>query len=167
MAAYTIREACRADTALIYSLIKGLAEYERRPQDVTGSEQELEHWLFDRGIATTLIIEYQGQPAGYALYYPVFGSFSARGKIHLEDIYIRKKFRGKGLGTQLLAYTAKDALSKGYSGMEWGCLHWNEPSIQFYKKLGAEQETSHIYFEFSKQHMQQLDAEQEPTEQKE
>ncbi len=89
-----IRKAGIADIPDLQDLIKGLAAYEKRPQDMTGTKEQLHYWLFEKKIATALLAEYNGITAGYALYYPVFGSFAAAGKAHLEDLFLKEDFRG-------------------------------------------------------------------------
>ncbi len=150
---FVIREAEKKDIPVIHDLILGLAKHEKRPEDVTGSLADLEYWIFERKICTTLLAEYDGQPVGYAIYYPVFGSYSARGRVHLEDIFIKSDLRGKGLGTKFMARVCKDALEKGYTGMEWSALDFNVDSIEYYKHLGAEVESGRLYFDFSEKNM--------------
>jgi len=151
-----IRKATKEDTSTIFSLIKGLSVYEKRPQDVTGNEEQLAYWLFERQIGTVLLGEYQGEVVAYALYYPVFGSFSTVGKVHLEDLFLRKDLRGKGFGRQMMARVAKEVLAEGFTGMEWSCLDWNEPSIEFYKKLGGELETGRVYFGLEQEELEKV-----------
>lgn len=146
-----IRKAGIADIPDLQDLIKGLAAYEKRPQDMTGTKEQLHYWLFEKKIATALLAEYDGITAGYALYYPVFGSFAAAGKAHLEDLFLKEDFRGCGFGRYFLARTAEAVLAEGYEEMEWSCLDWNQASIDFYKKGGAKQETGRVYFAFDKQ----------------
>lgn len=145
----TIREAQETESALIQELVKEMASYERRPEDMTGTQEQLHYWLFERKIATILLIEYEGKTIGYAIYYPIFGSFAARANIHLEDLYIRERYRGLGLGRYFFEAVAKRAKEEGYAKMEWSCLDWNTPSIGFYERLGAEYETGRKYFEMS------------------
>ena len=151
-----IFKAEKKDIDIVFDLINGLALYEKRPQDMTGTKEELSYWLFDRNIATTFIAQYNGENIGYALYYPIFGSFSAKGKIHLEDLFIKEEYRGKGFGKYFFAKVAEDAYENGYMGMEWSCLDWNTPSIAFYKKLEASEETGRVYFDFSKADMERI-----------
>ena len=146
----SIRIAEEKDIALIDAFIYKLACYEKRPKDRTGSKEELYYWLFNRKIATVQIAECEKEAVGYALYYPVFGSFAAVGKVHLEDFFICQSMRGKGFGAQFLAKISADILSEGYSGMEWSCLDWNKQAVGFYKKLGAREDTGREYFEFDK-----------------
>lgn len=151
-----IRKANVDDISLIQNLIKCLASYEKRPQDMTGTKELLSYWLFERKIATALIAEYDGEAIGYALYYPVFGSFSAIGKVHLEDIFIKEDFRGHGFGKYFLTKIVEFVLAEGYTEMEWSCLDWNKPSIGFYKKLGAKEETGRRYFGFDKSQIETM-----------
>ena len=153
---FIVRKATQNDIPLLFELINGLALYEKRPQDMTGTKEELSYWLFEKQIATSLVAELDGEPVGYAIYYPVFGSFSAKGKVHLEDIFLKEEVRGKGLGKKFMAKTTQFVLQDGYTGMEWSCLNWNTPSIAFYEKLGAEKETGREYFAFSKSQMEKF-----------
>ena len=159
MESFVIRRATRADVPLVFELIKGLSIYERRPQDVTGSEDALAYWLFERRVATVLIGELEGRAIAYAIYYPVFGSFAAEGRVHLEDLFVLPEFRGKGLGHQLLARVAAEVLSDGYTGMEWSALAWNIPAVTFYSRLGATQETGRTYMSFTHAQLQELSGE--------
>ena len=151
-----IRKAQKEDINILFDLINGLALYEKRPQDMTGTKEQLSYWLFDKHIATALICEYHNTAIGYAIYYPIFGSFSAKGKVHLEDIFIKPEYRGKGIGKYFMAKAVKYALDDGFCGMEWSCLDWNTPSINFYNKLGAKQESGRVYFEFNNEDMKNM-----------
>lgn len=148
-----IRNCEEKDIPVLHSLILGLAEHEKRPEDVTGTDEEMKYWLFERKIASALLAEIDGNAIGYAIYYPVYGSYSAAGKIHLEDIFIKPDFRGKGFGTKLLSYICKKALSEGYKAMEWSALDFNTDSIQYYLNLGAQKEQGRTYFDFSEEKM--------------
>ena len=145
----TIKKATKNDIAIIYDLINGLALYEKRPQDMTGSKEMLEHWLFEKKIATAVIAEFDGKTVGYAIYYPVFGSFSAKANVHLEDLFIIPEFRHQGLGKKFFFELSKIIKNEGYSKMEWSCLDWNTPSIEFYKKIGATLENGRVYFDYT------------------
>ena len=149
-----VYKATKEDIDIIHELILGLATYEKRPQDMTATKEKLSYWLFEKNIATTLILTLDNNPIGYALYYPIFGSFSANGKVYLEDFFILKEYRGKGFGKYFLGEIIKSIISEGYTAMEWSCLDWNEPSIAFYKHIGAEQESGRIHFDFSFNQMQ-------------
>lgn len=145
----TIRKAQESETLLIQELVKEMATYERRPEDMTGTQEELRYWLFERRIATILLMECDDQVIGYAIYYPIFGSFAAHANVHLEDLYIREEYRKRGLGRVFFEAIAGRAKEEGYAKMEWSCLDWNTPSIGFYEKIGAEYETGRKYFELS------------------
>ena len=145
----TIREAQETEITLIQELVKEMATYERRPEDMTGTQEELRYWLFERKSATILLMEYEGAAIGYAIYYPIFGSFAAHANVHLEDLYIREEYRKRGLGRVFFEAIAGRAKEEGYAKMEWSCLDWNTPSIGFYEKIGAEYETGRKYFELS------------------
>ena len=148
-----VRKAEINDIDTIFNLINGLAKYEKRPWDMTGTKEELSFWLFEKNIATTLFAELDGKVIGYAIYYPIFGSFSAKGKVHLEDMFIVPEYRGNGLGKQFLKQIVKRVFDEGYHGMEWSALDWNESAIKFYEKVGADQESGRVYFEFSNKNM--------------
>ena len=151
-----VKKAEKIDIDTIFELINGLAKYEKRPWDMTGTKEELSFWLFERKIATTLLLELDGKVIGYAIYYPIFGSFSAKGKVHLEDMFICEEYRGKGIGKQFLKQIVNHVFAEGYLGMEWSALDWNEPAIKFYEKVGASQDSGRVYFEFTKDNMQKF-----------
>lgn len=131
---FTVRKANESDIPEVETMIKDLAAYERRPQDMTASQDDLCYWIFEKKIATVLIAEYNHETVGYAIYYPVFGSFAAEAGVHLEDMFLNEKYRHCGLGR------------KFFSKIEWSCLEWNTPSIRFYHKIGATQEQGRKHF---------------------
>ncbi len=134
-----IRPATAADTALILQLIRELAEYEKLLHEVVATEEILHQTLFgDQPKAYTIILEENGQAAGFALYFYNFSTFLGRPGIYLEDLYVRPAFRGKGYGKALLQWLAAKALDEGCGRLEWWVLDWNAPSIAFYESLGAE-----------------------------
>ncbi len=142
----TMRRAQAGDLTLIQELIRGLAVYEKRPQDVTGTKEQLRYWLFEKNIATVWLAEYGKETVGYALYYPVFGSFAAAGSVYLEDFYLKEEFRGRGFGRFFFSKIAEAVLAEGYTGMEWSCLDWNQTAIGFYRRGEAKQEAGRVYF---------------------
>lgn len=144
-----LRKTTEKDNSLVYDFINGLALYEKRPQDMTGSKEMLKFWLYEKKIATAVVAEFEGKAIGYAIYYPVFGSFSAKANVHLEDLFIKPEFRRQGFGKEFFLALTKMIKHEGYSKIEWSCLDWNTPSIEFYKKIGAKQETGREYFEYS------------------
>lgn len=143
---FTVRKANENDIPLIQNMIKDLAAYEKRPQDMTGSQKNLHYWLFERKIADVLIAEYNSEAIGYAVYYPVFGSFSAAGGVHLEDMFLKEEKRHCGLGRKFFSEIEEYVKQEGYTKMEWSCLDWNISSIDFYDKIGAVQEQGRKYF---------------------
>lgn len=152
----TIRRAQAEDLLLIQELIKGLASYEKRPQDVTGTKEQLHYWLFEKKIAAVWLAEYEKETAGYALYYPVFGSFAAAGSVYLEDFFLKEEFRGRGLGRCFFSKIAEAVLAEGYTGMEWSCLDWNRTAIDFYRRQEAWQETGRVYFGLDRQGLRRV-----------
>ena len=141
-----IRKATKEDINLLYELINGLAIYEKRPNDMTGSIEMLSYWLFEKSIATALIAENdKGENIGYAIYYPIFSSFSAKVKVHLEDLFIKPNYRHQGYGKEFF-FKLANIIKEEYIEIEWSCLDWNTPSIEFYKKIGAIQEKGRVYF---------------------
>lgn len=142
-----IRKATKEDINLLYELINGLAIYEKRPNDMTGSIEMLSYWLFEKSIATALIAENDKcENIGYAIYYPIFSSFSAKVKVHLEDLFIKPNYRHQGYGKEFFFKLANIIKEEEYIEIEWSCLDWNTPSIEFYKKIGAIQEKGRVYF---------------------
>ena len=145
---FNVRKANESDIPLIQDMIKGLAAYEKRPQDMTGSQECLYHWIFKRKIATVLIAEYNCEAIGYAIYYPVFGSFAAEGGVHLEDMFLNEENRHCGFGKQFFSKIEEFVKQDGFSKIEWSCLDWNASAIRFYNKIGAVQEQGRKYFSY-------------------
>ena len=134
----SFRRASREDTPLILSFIRQLAEYEQMADQVVATEELLEQELFDRHGAEVVFAMADGQEAGFALYFHNFSTFLGRAGLYLEDLYVRPEYRGKGYGKALLQHLAHIACERGCGRMEWWCLVWNRPSIDFYLSLGAE-----------------------------
>ncbi len=134
-----IRPAVAADVPLLVRLIRGLAEYERMLDECEASEAALHEHLFGpRPYAEALVAEVEGEPAGFALFFLTYSTFRARPGIWLEDIFVLPERRGQGLGKALFAELARLAGTRGCARLEWSVLNWNEPSIAFYKRLGAQ-----------------------------
>jgi GNAT superfamily N-acetyltransferase len=134
----TIRQAAPTDAALVFSFIRDLAEYERLLDDVDATPQTIERALFGANPRVFCdIAEWDGAPAGFALWFYNFSTFRGRHGIYLEDLFVRPAFRGKGIGKALLANLAKRAVAEGCARVEWSVLDWNDPSIKFYESLGA------------------------------
>jgi len=134
---YNIREAKREDAGKILFFIRELAAYEDMSDRVCATEELLEEWIFDKGGAKVLFIEEEGKEVGFALYFCNFSTFLGRSGIYLEDLFVLKEYRGKGYGKALLRELARIALREGYGRVDWQCLDWNTPSLEFYKSLGA------------------------------
>lgn len=134
---FTIRLATEKDTALILNFIEQLAEYEKLRHEVTATEEILRDSIFNKKQAEVVIGEYHGQPVGFALYFHNFSTFLGKANLYLEDLFVLPEMRGKGFGKGLLAYMAKIAYERDCGRLDWACLDWNEPSIVFYKEMGA------------------------------
>jgi len=137
--ATTIRPATAADVPLILSLIRGLAEYERAPEAVIATEEDL---LRD-GFGTNpfyfcLIAEHEGRPAGFAFYFFDYSTWIGRPGIYLEDLFVYPELRGLGIGKALLKQVAAIAIEKGCARLKWSVLDWNTPAIDFYRAMGGE-----------------------------
>lgn len=132
-----IRRAAAGDAALVLSFIEGLAEYEKMSDQVVADAGLLHKWLFEEKKAEVIIAEADGAAVGFALFFTSFSTFLGRPGIYLEDLFVKPEMRGRGYGKMLLAYLARLVRERGYGRLEWACLDWNEPSIQFYLSLGA------------------------------
>ena len=138
MAELSFRFAVREDTPLILSFIRALAAYEQMADQVIATEELLAEQLFDRGNAEVLFALEDGKEVGFALFFHNFSTFLGRAGLYLEDLYVLPEHRGKGYGKALLRQLDRIARERGYGRMEWWCLDWNRPSIDFYLSLGAE-----------------------------
>ena len=132
------RSAVRADVPLILAFISELAEYEGMLDEVVADEPTLEEWIFDRGRAEVVFALEDGREVGFALFFHNFSTFLGRAGLYLEDLYVRPEHRGKGYGKALLRRLAQIAVERGCGRLEWWCLDWNRPSIDFYLAMGAE-----------------------------
>ncbi|UYY57673.1 GNAT family N-acetyltransferase [Sphingomonas sp. S2-65] len=133
-----VRPALPADVPLILRFVRELAEFEREPDAVHATEPMLEEALFgDRPAAEAVIAEHDGQPAGFALFFHNFSTWTGRRGLYLEDLYVTPDARGAGVGTALLRHLAGLALDRGCGRFEWSVLDWNEPAIRFYRAMGA------------------------------
>ena len=134
-----IRAASSQDVSLILQLIRELAEYEREPDAVFATEEDLLRDGFgDDPKFRVLIAEWDGTPAGFGFYFHHYSTWLGRAGIYLEDLFVKPEFRGKGIGKSLLAELAKIAVRNNYYGVKWEVLDWNQPAIDFYESLGAE-----------------------------
>ena len=138
MAELKFRFAAEEDTGLILQFIRALAEYEKMLDLVVADEALLEDQLFRKKNAEVIFAMEDGKEVGFALFFHNFSTFLGRSGLYLEDLYVYPEYRGKGYGKALLKKLAAIAVERGCGRMEWWCLDWNQPSIDFYKALGAE-----------------------------
>ena len=135
---FTIRPARLEDVPIILQLIRDLATYERAPDEVTATEEQLVDVLFGERPAAEVLLAFEGQaPVGFAVYFYNFSTWLGRPGLYLEDLFVKPEKRGKGYGRALLVELAKIARERGCGRMEWAVLNWNEPAIEFYRALGA------------------------------
>ena len=132
------RFATEEDTSLILFFIKELAAYEKMANEVVATEELLHHWIFEQKKAEVIFALEDGKEVGFALFFHNFSTFLGRAGIYLEDLYVRPEFRGRGYGKGLICQLARIAVERGCGRLEWWCLDWNQPSIDFYLSLGAE-----------------------------
>ena len=132
-----VRPATAADIPLMHSLVRGLAEYEREPHSVQITEEQLLRDGFGPNhYYECLIAEEDGQPAGFALYFPIYSTWQGP-SLHLEDLFVLPEFRGKGIGKALLKQVAAAAVKRGCARLQWDVLNWNQTAIDFYHSIGA------------------------------
>jgi GNAT superfamily N-acetyltransferase len=135
---FTIRPATVGDVPIILELIKALATYERAPNEVTATGEGLTDVLFGEKPASEVLLAFENERAvGFAVFFHNFSTWLGRPGLYLEDLFVRPEDRGKGYGRALLVHLAKIARERRCGRMEWAVLDWNEPAIQFYRKLGA------------------------------
>lgn len=131
------RQASEADVPVILDFIKLLADYEKLSGEVVATEELLREWLFDRHAAEVIFAMEGNTEVGFALFFGNFSTFLGRGGIYLEDLFVKEQYRGRGYGRALLGKLASLALERGCGRLEWVCLDWNRPSIDFYLSLNA------------------------------
>ena len=131
------RMAKEQDTALILEFIRSLAEYEKMSDLVVADEDLLREWIFEKGKAEVIFALEDGKEVGFALFFHNFSTFLGRAGIYLEDLFVKPEVRGKGHGKALIRELARITVERGCGRLEWCCLDWNKPSIDFYKSLGA------------------------------
>lgn len=138
MASFVIRQAERGDVALILEFIRELAAYEHLSDQVTATEDVLTEWIFNKQKAQVLIGEADGNAVGYVLYFYNFSTFLGRAGIYIEDLYVKPEYRQKGYGKAFFKHLTERCSAEGCGRLEWSCLDWNKPSIDFYLSLGAQ-----------------------------
>ena len=137
MGDFSIRFAAREDIPTILEFIRALAAYEKMEDQVIADETLLETWIFEKRKAEVLLAFEGGTPVGFALFFHNFSTWLGRAGIYLEDLFVLPEYRGRGYGKLLLKRLARIAVQRGCGRLEWACLDWNEPSIAFYKSVGA------------------------------
>ncbi|MCY2936432.1 MAG: GNAT family N-acetyltransferase [Planctomycetota bacterium] len=134
----TIRPARPEDCPTIVMFIRELAIFEKLEAEAVGTSEQFHLHLFgERPACEAIMAEWQGEPAGFALYFTNFSTFMAKPGLYLEDLYVRQAFRRRGIGKALITTLAEIALSRDYGRFEWSVLNWNSPAIAFYRALGA------------------------------
>lgn len=131
------RFATEKDTALILDFINGLAEYEKMSDQVVADEDLLREWIFEKQKAEVIFAMEDGVEVGFALFFHNFSTFLGRAGLYLEDLFVKPAYRGRGHGKGLICELARIAVERGCGRLEWCCLDWNQPSIDFYVSLGA------------------------------
>lgn len=137
MGDFSIRFAAREDIPTILGFIRALAAYEKMEDQVIADETLLETWIFEKRKAEVLLAFEGDTPVGFALFFHSFSTWLGRAGIYLEDLFVLPEYRGRGYGKLLLKRLARIAVQRGCGRLEWACLDWNEPSIAFYKSVGA------------------------------
>ena len=138
MSELTFRYATEEDVPKILYFIKELAAYEKMSEDVVATEELLREWIFEKQKAEVLFAMAEHEEIGFALFFHNFSTFLGRSGIYLEDLYIKPEHRGHGYGKAVLKELAHIAVERDCGRLEWWCLNWNQPSIDFYLSLGAE-----------------------------
>lgn len=133
----TFRNANEEDCGLILEFIRGIAEYEKMLDQVVTTEEMLRQVLFREHRAEVIFVMEEGKEVGFALFFHNFSTFVGRAGLYLEDVFVKPDYRGKGYGKALLKRLAQIAVERGCRRFEWVCLDWNQPSIDFYRSLGA------------------------------
>jgi len=138
MSEIEIRPATPQDVPLILTFLRELATYEKLAHEVVATDADMHAALFgERPVVETVIGSLDGDPVGYALFFPTFSTFLGKPGLYLEDLYVRPAARGFGVGRSLLEHLARLTVERGWGRLEWSVLDWNEPSIAFYKRMGA------------------------------
>lgn len=159
----TFRYAERKDTQLILLFILELARYEKLEQEVVATPEILEEWLFDKQKAEVIFAMLGEKEIGFALFFHNFSTFLGRAGIYLEDLYVMPEYRGRGYGKEILKKLAAIAVERGCGRLEWWCLDWNQPSIDFYLSLGAEPMSDWTMYRIAGDILEKLAAEEKES----
>ena len=162
---FKIRTARLADVPTILQLIRDLATYERAPNEVTATEEQLGDVLFGEKPAAEVLLAFENEtPVGFAVFFRNFSTWLGRPGLYLEDLFVKPEKRGKGYGHALLVDLAKIARDRGCGRMEWAVLDWNDPAIQFYHKLGAKPMNEWTVFRLTRDGIARLANSKQPQE---
>ena len=134
----TFRHAQEKDADKILFFIRALAKYEKMEDEVVATQQLLREWIFEKKKAEVIFPMLDGKEIGFALFFHNFSTFLGRAGLYLEDLFILEEYRGRGYGKATLRELARIAVERGCGRLEWCCLDWNKPSIDFYRALGAQ-----------------------------
>jgi GNAT superfamily N-acetyltransferase len=151
-----IRFAEEKDAALILQFIKELAAYEKMSDDVIATIKDIEETIFEKSYAEVVICEYDESPAGFCLFFHNYSTFLGKPGLYIEDLYVKESFRGKGLGKLLLKFMAHLAVERNCGRLEWSCLDWNKPSIDFYIAQGAKAMNDWTVYRVSGEQLKEL-----------
>ena len=151
-----IRFASERDVSLILDFIKDLAEYEKMSDQVVANEALLHEWIFEKKKAEVIFAMEDGKEVGFALFFHNFSTFLGKAGIYLEDLYVNPEYRGRGHGKSLIKELARIAVERGCGRLEWSCLDWNKPSIDFYLSIGAEQMDEWTVYRFAGERLRAL-----------
>lgn len=150
------RYAKKTDVSLILQFIRELAEYEKMLDEVVATESLLEEWIFEQKKAEVLFAMVDEKEIGFALFFHNFSTFLGKSGIYLEDLYIKPEFRGHGYGKRILQKLARISIDRGCGRLEWWCLDWNQPSIDFYLSIGAEPMKDWTVYRLARQTLENL-----------
>lgn len=137
MGVCVIRPAVPGDEPLVLRFIQGLADYEQLSEQVVATPELLREWIFERKKAEVFFAVAEGREVGFCLFFHNFSTFLGRAGIYLEDLFVLPEERGKGYGTALFKRLARETVERGCGRLEWSCLDWNQPSIDFYRSMDA------------------------------
>lgn len=156
MSKLSFRKAEEKDCGLILFFIRELAAYEKMLDEVVATEELLSDWLFHKHSAEVIFACEDGKEVGFALFFHNFSTFVGRAGLYLEDLYVLPEYRGRGCGKALLKRLAAIAVERGCGRMEWVCLDWNQPSIDFYRSLGARSMDEWTIYRIAGESLEQL-----------
>ena len=150
------RFATVEDAALIIEFIKGIAEYEKMSDEMVADEAMIREWIFEKKKAEVIFALENGVEVGFAVFFHNFSTFLGRAGIYLEDLFVKPEYRGRGHGKALITELARITVERGCGRLEWCCLDWNKPSIDFYLSLGAVQMNEWTTYRLTGERLQAL-----------